>query len=386
MVHFRSICVAALATTVVASNPLGSLVNQARKTLNFSSFIGSARRTAETPYDLVAGHPVFQVTTPWGAPYMNFERIMDNDDTSTDTMSTKTDGFDDTGAMRPVALFFMDPADAVELQAQMKQMSNMADSDMRITATTLAKALRQSANLGNGLVTGTPIEPKDGKLKSMNDGGSLRYKIVPPKRQLYYAARCKGKERVGHFGANPWEDARAAVIGNNAIAGFNMDRRNERSERKVKAMTPEQRASAHMDGYTGIPVFYAPEMKRVIPKLKQLTSGNKEELPFFFSYEDLMDSWDKLREKSKGKIPAKPNVEVFNMWDVLTSMEKDDWKKKRNTASLLKDPLGPLRERFASKTEPGLDSITFIPPSSGAHYKEQISAQGNGKARLRPMR
>jgi hypothetical protein len=96
---------------------------------------------------------------------------------------------------RPVTLFYVDPDDAIQMHEEMKQMTNMGNADIRITVTTLAKAIRQSSNLG-GLVTGSPIEPEHGQLKSTSEGGSLRYKIVPPKRQLFYAARCRGKEEM----------------------------------------------------------------------------------------------------------------------------------------------------------------------------------------------
>jgi hypothetical protein len=45
-----------------------------------------------------------------------------------------------------------------------------------------------------------------------------------------------------------------------------------------------------------------------------------------------------------------------------------------------------FRKRFGTNEEPGLDSITFLPSSRAIDYKEAISARGNDKARLRPMR
>ena len=110
----------------------------------------------------------------------------------------------------------------------------------------------------------------------------------------------------------------------------------------------------------------------------------------FFNYEDLEDAWAVMKKKyGDDGIPDKPpTVEVYNLWDVLTSMDKDAWKSKK-AASLSGnkfDIMKPLRARFGGKEAPGLADITFVPSSRAIEYKEAISARGNGKARLRPMR
>jgi hypothetical protein len=238
--------------------------------------------------------------------------------------------------------------------------------------------------LGKGLVTGYPVEPLTGNLKSVEEGGSLRHKILPPKRQLYYAARCIGRERVGLFGENPAEDASSAVMGNSALEGLNLIRRREKSDRKSssKPKTLMQAKNAHMEGYIGIPVFWAQGMHRRSPLLKRLITGNGQETPMFFNYEDLMDSWGKIKKRSKN-LPAQPTVEVFNLWDLLTSMEKEAWKQKKTQTI---DWAKPLRKRLGTKAESELSDITFVPSSRAIDYKEKITSRGNGKARLRPMR
>jgi hypothetical protein len=286
---------------------------------------------------------------------------------------------------RTVTLYFMDPDDALGVHAELKQMQQMSNSDIRITSNSLGKALRSAANLGNGLPTGYPVEALNGKLKSVEEGGSLRHKIMPDKRQLFYAARCIGKERVGFFGDNAAEEAAFAVLGNSAIEAMNLMRRRDKRERKTtpKPKSQMEAQNAHMDGYIGIPVFHAHGMARNHPKLKQLISGNRQETPMFFNYEDLQDAWTKMK-KGNSKLPDEPVVEVFNLWDILTSMEKDQWKQRKAMGKF--DVMAPLRKRFGTKEELGLDSITFVPSSRAIDYKEAISARGNGKARLRPMR
>ncbi len=140
-----------------------------------------------------------------------------------------------------------------------------------------------------------------------------------------------------------------------------------------------------MEGYTGIPVFYSPQLKRQHPLHKRLFGG-KEEKPFFFSYEDLQEAWTTVRGRNKKqRIPSEPSsVEVYNLMDVLTSMERQQWKQQH---PFWKNPMASLKSSLQvrhKKTE--LDDITFVPPKRCVEYKEKISAQGNGKARLRPMR
>ena len=390
MMGLRLAFIAVLAARASADLP-ASVVRQTRRLLNFGSIFGSA--THASPYERVCGHPVFQVTTPWGSPYLNMEKMTDQDealnpgsDKARSGSMTATDGNDE---YRQVALFFMDPDDALAVHGEMSQMEQMAQADIRITSSSLGKALRSSANLGNGMLTGFPPDALTGKIKSVQEGGSLRYKIVPPKRQLYYAARCKGKERVGLFGDSSSEDAQAAVIGNSALEALNLARRRDKRERKIpKKRTAMELANAHMDGYSGIPVFYAPDMERKVPRLKQLICGAARESPLFFNYEDLEDAWSVMKKRAKGKsIPEKPaNVEVFNLWDVVTSMERDMHNKAKNTP-LQDKALNAIKSRLlAPEGGPGLESITFVPSSRSIQYKEGITARGNGKARLKPMR
>lgn len=369
-----------------------SAANQVRRLLNFGGLVGNPKECASSPYDLIMGHPVFQVTTAWGSAYMNMEKLTDLDDsaTSSNVIGTKNPNqlksiSEEQNEYRTVSLYFMDPDDAMAAHAELKQMEQMKSSDIRVTSVSLGKALRSASNLGKGLVTGYPVEPLNGNLKSVEEGGSLRHKIQPPKRQLFYAARCLGKERVGFFGDNPSEDATTAVMGNSALEGMNLIRRREKLDRKSgsKPKTAMQAKNRHMEGYLGIPVFWAQGMQRQPPKLKQLISGSQQETPLFFNYEDLMDAWGKMKkENPRKKLPDQPTVEVFNLVDVLTSMEKDSWRQKKKGFDWVK----PLRQRFGKSEARGLDSIAFVPSSRATEYKEAISARGNGKARLRPMR
>merc|ERR1712154_749660 len=109
--------------------------------------------------------------------------------------------------------------------------------------------------------------------------------------------------------------------------------------------------------------------------------------------------------------------EVFNLWDVLTSMEREHLLQKRRRqrrgglSSSWNSVVRPFRNRYrnviggtgtggdtntdgskddedaASNNDNNneLDSIVFIPSSDASSYKESISARGNGEARLKPM-
>jgi hypothetical protein len=371
---------------------------QARRMTNLGGLFGSPRITAKTPYERVANHPVFQVTTSWGAAYMTFEKV------DTDASGTPEDaggnllGFG--GDMRPVTLFYMDPEDALAMHQEMKQMDSMQKSDIRITTTTLAKAIRQSSNFGDGLPTGSPVDALTGNLPSVSDGGSLRYKIVPSKRQLFYAARCKGRERVGHFGVTPVEDAGTALDGSQALDAANQGRRRDVRNGKSKAILPEQRKYRHMEGYSGIPVFYCPALKRQLPMVKGLLGGTKEEPPVFFSYEDLVKAWNKMRVSSGNakRIPSQPpNVEVMNLMDVLTSMDRD--KPSNSFQMEWNDPINSIKDQWKNLKggdlaksmtrrlyQNGLDSLSFVPASSAVNYKNDLARQGNDKSRLRAMK
>ena len=399
------------AATPTATNLPTVVLTHTRRLLNLGGLLGSAPTTSQCPYDRIMGHPVFQVTTAWGSAYMNMEKLTDGDDTlgprnptSIAAATTTTSGgggkkvrsvSDEQNEYRTVSLYFMDPDDALATHAELKQLEQMKKSDIRITSVSLAKAVRSAANLGSGLVTGYPVERLTGNLKSVQEGGSLRHKILPPKRQLFYAARCIGRERVGLFGENPTEDATSAVMGNSALEGLNLLRRREKRDRKSgnqsnnsnSKKTLMQIQNAHMEGHTGIPVFWAQGMYRRPPLVKRLMTGNAQETPMFFNYEDLMDAWEKMHKtqsNSKQTLsPAVPTVEVFNLWDLLTSMEKEAWRQKKSQKF---DWAKPLRQRLGKIGQPTLDDITFVPSSRAIDYKETITARGNGKARLRPMR
>jgi hypothetical protein len=102
------------------------------------------------------------------------------------------------------------------------------------------------------------------------------------------------------------------------------------------------------------------------------------------------------RSVNKSKIPPKPEVEVFNMMDVVTSIDKDQWKVQRR-AELDREKKGllgkiPVLHHLvkgkvsAAAAASGLDRVVFVPSSLGVQAKERIRANGNRKARLRSMR
>jgi hypothetical protein len=345
---------------------------------------------------------------------------------------TRAQNKDDMQDTRPISLYFLDEHDARALADEMRQMRHMKDSDLRITCTSLGKAIRQASNLGNGLVTGQPMEDVTGKLLSMDAGGSLRHKIVPSKRELFYAARCHGRERVGCFGSSPVDDAELLLQPQDVIEANKMGLRRKAAKnaaaRMKKARQLEKdglvesnedrlrREYSHMEGQVGLPVFYAPGLVKKPPKIRTLLQGTKKAwstaslTPLYFSYEDLLHDWSMMRARNErsannnnnneGKIiPVKPpQVEVFNMMDVVTSIDKDQWKAQRR-AELDREMKGVwgkipvLHHLFKGKVTSslgaaasGLDRIIFIPSSLGVQAKERIRANGNRKARLRPMR
>ena len=56
--------------------------------------------------------------------------------------------------------------------------------------------------------------------------------------------------------------------------------------------------------------------------------------PLYFSYEDFMKDLSEMRSKSVNKskiLEMPPEVEVFNMMDVLTSIDQDQWKLQRRS-------------------------------------------------------
>mmetsp|Transcript_39573 Transcript_39573/g.59453 ORF Transcript_39573/g.59453 Transcript_39573/m.59453 type:complete len:443 (-) Transcript_39573:405-1733(-) len=409
-------------SSITQASQFSNLVNRARRTINLSRTFGSATRAPS--YERIASQPVFQVTTPWGSPYMVFEQAEKEEDDSpaadgkniydVDALASGSGEKDSGMDVRPIALYFMDERDAHALRDEMKSMSNMVDADLRITSTSLAKAVRQSANLGAGLPTGQPVDPLTGDMKAMEDGGSLRYKIMPSKRELFYAARCQGRERIGlGFGKRPEEDAYNMLKPNGMLGAEKAMNRMKLKEEAKKAKKPTagvpltqdeilQQQYLHMKGGFGIPVFYCPELKRQPPKIKRLLfRENKMESPLFFSYDDLLDAWTEMKKKSSNpsSIPNRPQIEVYNMFDVVSSLDKDQWKVKRNEElahkadgfvgsipvvnSIVRKIKGLKEEKAISS---GLEQVTFVPSSRNVEIKVAMSTIGNGKARIRNMR
>jgi len=318
-------------------------------------------------------------------------------------------------------LFFLDEEDALCLRDEMLQMEQMKGADMRITVSSLGKAMSHAANLNGGLPTGQPIDTLTGKLKTPNDGGSLRYKIVPPKRELYYAARCKGRERVGCFGLDASDDAELMTSSMPQIGGTLAARRKSVTERKRRSSKkndqedvedPIRREYAHMEGSVGIPIFHCEELRKY-SKVKQgiLKNIKTPDTPLFFSYDDLMESWTAVRDRhnkrvkkskkgtTKVMMPEKPDVEVFNLMDVVTSMDRDRWHVNRAAEARRNQLLGkiPLVNKIlgsddssaveVDKVSSGLKQIVFVPSSRASRFKEMVSKIGNGKAQgLRPMK
>jgi hypothetical protein len=401
-----------------------------RRRLNVANTVGSALQS-KTPYDRIIGCPVFAVTTPWGSPYLNMERMTgDKDETiPVNEYDSNVDGGDkkntkkkdnaksfseESGEVRMIGLYFTDVDDAVAMQCEMKQLENLKNADIRVSAFSLAKAIRQASVLGGGLTTGAPLDDTTGQFAGTD--GRLRYKLVPSKRQLFYAARCHGRERVGLCGDTSAEDAVLAVVGNTAIEAANLRRRTvkrdaqrlqsasaslSKTSSQIAAQTVKKgRGSGKgksddgktttgttitstktsnvvttttnnpMEGYSGIPVFTCAAMQR--------KKWGRTEQPFFMNYEDLLEAWAKCRGKpnentsSTAKTP--PVVEVFNLMDVLTSMD-------RMTAGHNKN-----KDSHHSDDHQLLQRITFVPNSRSVAFKERITNTGNGKARLRPMR
>lgn len=339
-----------------------------------------------------------------------------DDDAAKFSRAQQKDDMQDT---RPVSLYFLDEHDARSLADEMKQMKHMKDGDLRITCTTLGKAVRSSCRLGRGMPTGQPIDDTTGKMLGMDEGGSLRHKIVPSKRELFYAARCRGRERVGCFADSAEEDADLFLQPPDVIEGTKMAARRKagsnRRGRVQKARMAEKegveeseenrirREYGHMEGQVGVPVFYADGLVKKPPLVRRLVQGSRawgtsSLVPLYFSYEDLLHDWTAMREKcgDKSSVPeSPPQIEVFNMIDVVTSIDKEQWKKERRS-ELLREKKGWIGKipvvhhlvggKKSSTARSGLEQVVFVPSSLGVQAKERISAAGNRKARLRPMR
>jgi hypothetical protein len=397
-----------------------TILTQSRRCLNFNNIFGSA--SSVPAYDRIIAQPVFAVTTPWGSPYLLFEQ-KDATETSLEFDESKADaGGDDALQQKPrgrdsntnqVALYFLDEHDAMQLRDEMLQMDQMKGADMRITTLSLGKALRQASHLNHGLLTGQPIDDLTGKLPAPQEGGSLRYKIVPPRKELFYAARCKGRERVGLFGSTPAVDARLMLSSFSTIGGVLRKRRveaknRESSSKKEKTSKdapsqdkdsavetdPIRKAYSHMNGFAGIPVFYSPDLRLSNGLKGLLRMDRRKRIPLFFSYEDLMNYRSMSISKIKGDARTKalndvPDVEVFNLMDVVTSMDQEDWHVRR---SRYQGILNLLKRKDKTKQKISfkgseLQNIVFIPNSHSVRSKELTSRMGSTKVKLlRPMR
>lgn len=411
-------------TSSVSASPLTSLIDAGnsvidltRRSVNLSNLFGSST-TAEA-YEQILSQPVFSVTTPWGSPYLLFDRA------SSDSASLTFDevGLSDNGdeikaeeqleKSQQVGLYFIDQEDALRFRDEMMQMEQMEGADMRVTVSSLGKAMSHAVNLNGGLPTGQPIDPMTGKLKSPSDGGSLRYKIVPPKRELFYAARCQGKERVGLFGLNALEDAGDMIRPMHATGAKLLSMKKSAAERNRKRRVSGEEDTedairkeyAHMEGSVGIPVFHCEELRRY-SNFKQgvLKQNRTPEIPLFFSYDDLVESWEVVRDRLKDKaktvvMPEKPTVEVYNLIDVVTSIDRKKWQANRSSEVRRNKFLGniPIMGKYIGrggssseefdKLSSGLEQIVFIPSSRSARFKEKVTKLGNSKVRnLRPMR
>ena len=413
-------------------NILRKAQSQVNKYLNLSGKINA--RTSLPAYERICSCPAFAVTTPWGSPYMIFDKLPSSEvarDKAVDNFFTGKDGNEaalseyeekvreqksgltdeqiaqdadmekelakQSFSSRTTALYFSDPDDAQLLVDEMKQMGNGMDrADIRVMATSLGRAVRQASGLGHGLPTGQPFNELNGRMEN----NAIRYKIVPSRRELYYAAtRCLGKERVGLFGDSREDDVESALYSPRELAEARAAKGATaavKRQSKKGAESSVRRQWRSMRGQTGIPVFYAEGMKRKVGK-------NDEEIPLFLSYEDLRSSWDNMA-KSKNienvEIPKKPpRVEVFNFMDIVVAMEHSQWRKRDALNKALNkvhsnpwvQNMLPARFIAARNNVPkigddDIDKIVFIPSSRTIQFKERTSKLGNGKARLRPMR
>jgi len=427
-----------------ASASDNNILGKIRKTVDISTLLYPIHKRPS--YDRILSTPAFAVTTSWGSPYMIFERLSTKEtveeeeiertfgssaaldrelEALSDTKAEGEGGDDDTKSQRTrtCALYFMDPDDAKCLCDEMKQMGGgMGTADVRVLSTSLGRAVRQSSIISpRGLPTGQPLDDTTGRLRS-DQGQTLRYKIVPSKRELYYAARCLGKESVGLFSNDGIDDVKELLtgkkkksFGSSAGSGGKFDAR-ERMEQRRKAQqqkdsandndsnksSPQQQLPlrqlyAHMQRKTGIPVFYLDGLKlkppRLIPtSVSSLFSKNENtnQIPLFFSYEDVVSTWKK--QKFTNTTTAMPQVQVFNFMDVLVSLDKKQnalFTLKKN--NFFKSLLQNNKNTVVEKTKNDLDvdelkNVVFMPSSRSISYKDNTSLLGNCKARLRPMR
>lgn len=441
--RITNFCLIALVSSSVpvasSSSVLETVTTKAKSILNLSGKI--VKHTTLPVYERVNGLPAFAVTTPWGSPYMIFDQLTPAEVARTKANNKLFSGSGKKGSSeeeeleekkakfrdrvrehnamseeevareaemefemedqsmrtRTTALYFQDPEDAMQLVDEMKQMGGGMDkADIRVMATTMGRAVRHASNLGGGLPTGQPVDEMTGRL----DNSFIRYKIVPSRRELFYAAtRCMGKERVGLFGDTREEDAKNVLASTREKQeGVGMPKK---SNKNVKE-SPVRQQWKHMRGKNGVPVFYADGMKR--------KTGRKDyEIPLYMSYEDLVKEWNTLKQNPSNalEVPDQPPmVEVFNFVDIMGAMENNRWKKNSAfenavEASILGQkcpkwvskmvPDSVKRSVFVSKNIPqigddDIDKLVLIPSSRAIQFKESITNKGNGKARLPRMR
>jgi hypothetical protein len=332
-------------------------------------------------------------------------------------------------AMAPM---FLDYADAQSMLMEMKT----TGYDVRITATSMARALRQSSHLGYGLPNSQSIDPDTGTV----EGSYLRYKLVPSSRELYYASHCEGCERVGFF--TPQEEEKLKVLlsssssstkkskGQKIMASmlFNkptprwsvpfelvgrrssLQQQIQKEKEKETRQTPQEQQQQTQitpmdylrDGKKGIPVFYAEGLKLKSPRsnVRSLFQKNYQgpkdyEIPMFLSYEDLISAWNTMRTQQRNSkkllnVPKEPpKVEVFNYIDLITSIDREQHQKQLRVNNSLGGwrnlKKGNTTAAAAALTE-DIENIVFIPSSTSVEFKEELTRLGSGKARLRPMR
>lgn len=444
-VTFLLLVLSSNSSMLINANPSDMLQKASSMFRKHVTLSGRIHPTSQLPaYERVGCLPAFAVTTPWGSPYMIFDRLSPSESarelglfeffttgklpdssssSGTDASSSDSSEHNEEATAsykdrvreynsqseeaqsreaeleyeqtkqsfrtRTTALYFTDPEDALHLVDEMKQMGNGMDrADIRVMATSMARAVRHASRLGRGVPTGQPVDALTGRL----DNSAIRYKIVPSKRELYYAAtRCMGKERVGLFGDTREDDARSVLLSPREL---------QESKKGIQKAMPKKKGKEslvrkqwrHMRGKTAVPVFYADGMKRKV--------SGKDEIPLFLSYEDLMSSWQTMKA-STATTPISnkpPMVEVFNFLDVLVAMDKNQWKKRTALEGALKQqsfwqrnilPSVLLRSKLKDVPMIGdddMDKLVFVPSSRAIRFTNHITKYGNGKARLRPMR
>lgn len=224
----------------------------------------------------------------------------------------------------------------------------------------------------------------------MDQGTSLRYKLVPSRRELFYAARCYGKERVGLFADRAADDAKFVLTGRKPMLRDRIPSKKSKQDDDPTRTKSIRRTYAHMNGKTGIPLFYIHGLQQKVPTLnsKFLFNPQKKrtQIPLFFSYEDCIAAYRKTLNKPTPAPP--PQVEVFNFVDVIVAIDKEQTKSAPSPFSFT----SIFHKRTHSVHKPDnpnaihLMNVVFIPSSRALKFKDNSSSKGNGKARLRPMR